>query len=630
MKIKNQPGYRPVQRSVRGPNGTYMKTMWVKEKTPENGDKLPAIGDQEPESSLPRTAADRKPGLQNLTSKLDAYDAELEELKKKVKRKAVTENEDEFHRLNVKIADLTRERHLLNAEINDWKNETAEQLADESEACDQELIEHDSDTLGDATLLGDYSEDRAEWRRARQAGIGGSDFLKAAGFKAGSNNNLLEFTENEAGYALQELIYDKTEEIDGEETLTDAQHRGNVWEPIIANAYAEQTGSTVLKAKGTWQGDAPWAIVNVDGLISEDNGKTISGILECKTSAKEWENGVPLGYRAQTLYYLENTGLDYADIAVVTNDSELTVHRINSGDPLGEIGGEPVTMTEAMVRANITWSKITQAKETKAPVIKPRRSRIKDDPREVTKAVKNISAILGEDEETTRAAIKSLRETGLDTDEAVRAHLRNKFDPARSQKMLFIDGETATIVRQDEVFGSQDRRPFAPAYSDWIESGAVLANGQGDTISEFNELYAPNENTLKHNGTGREDIHGINPGDLKGKALFTDDGPQERLNKVIDEADVLIAHNARFETGMLNSKLKGFKQRNKPVIDSLWVAKHFLPENDTDGNKLEDLCKAYDVPYEGAHRALEDSKLLQSVLKKMWSNSDWIDRRVTT
>lgn len=113
-------------------------------------------------------------------------------------------------------------------------------------------------------------------------------------------------------------------------------YRGTVWEDYIRDGYAEDHPElTVYDTKGQYFGNGDTRQrVNFDGILSDREDKQPNGILEIKTGGvpETWEDGVPVTYRAQTLYYLHSTGFDFADVRVVLNDGDVRDYRLHRDD----------------------------------------------------------------------------------------------------------------------------------------------------------------------------------------------------------------------------------------------------------------------------------------------------------
>jgi len=97
------------------------------------------------------------------------------------------------------------------------------------------------------------------------------------------------------------------------------------------------------------------------------------------------------------------------------------------------------------------------------------------------------------------------------------------------------------------------------------------------------------------------------------------------LNRMI-LGSTLVAHNAAFDLSYLHyamDRLAG-KTFSNPFLDTLTIARdrHYYP------HKLEDMCRRYDIPLNGAHRALNDVYGCYELLKAMhaeWPVDDWLN-----
>ena len=151
-----------------------------------------------------------------------------------------------------------------------------------------------------------------------------------------------------------------------------------------------------------------------------------------------------------------------------------------------------------------------------------------------------------------------------------------------------------------------------------------LSHSKGDRIIEIGAIEMLNKfptGNIYHQyiNTGgfpihpdAERIHGINEEFLKDKPIFAD---------IADEfveffsGAMLIAHNAKFDMGFVNSELKRIGRpsfTNDVVIDTLEIAKRKHPMGP---NSLDALCRRYgiDNSHREKHGALLDSELLAEV-----------------
>lgn len=236
--------------------------------------------------------------------------------------------------------------------------------------------------------------------------------------------------------------------------------------------------------------DDPRIIANVDGVIVDENGKP-EGILEVKTgwNASNWtgEDGrmrVPDNYRAQTLYYLEATGLDYAYLTASVKGSKPVLFRMERGE---KINDEVGTVRDVLDKHLDNFESSVVASRNGAPI--PRTRPKKKNP--------------------------------LETPSGMRDLIKNTDKP-----VYVVDIETTGLDSWESV----------------IEVGVIDAR-TGERV--HSELYSPAEPIAKAYGTGAEKIHNISMDMVKDKPVF-EDGGAEKLGKLLDGATV-IAHNAPFE-----------------------------------------------------------------------------------
>ncbi|WP_300259405.1 lambda-exonuclease family protein [Clostridium sp.] len=147
-------------------------------------------------------------------------------------------------------------------------------------------------------------EERLEWLRERQKGIGGSDI----GAILGLNKYKTAF----------EVYLEKTEPILEVGEQSESAYWGDQFEEVVAKEFEKRTGKKVRRDRRHFQNkDYPFMVANIDRrVVGED------AILECKTAnqylAKEWESEeVPASYLVQVQHYLAVTGASKGYIAVL-------------------------------------------------------------------------------------------------------------------------------------------------------------------------------------------------------------------------------------------------------------------------------------------------------------------------
>lgn len=509
------------------------------------------------------------------------------------------------------------------------------------------LPEYTVSTLGTATFIGQAEGGSDEWHALRQLGIGGSQILDAAGYEVEyTSHRLKRKSENGRGYALEDLLHEKT--LTPEERVdegSDATQRGHLWEPVLLDAYAEFTGANVVIGKQTWRGPKPWQVVNVDGIVLDADGVP-EGLVECKNSNnhKKWEKGVPVEFRAQVLYYLDATGLEYADLVARVN-GDVTVHRIERGEPLdlnpskqsGTLGTTHIEDVHTALAE--VWEAVKEVKEDDFAKTFYRRARrkpvIEYNSHSMGKCTTNVWALLHYDmtREQVAAELKlrmkeyrdasNVRKPDKDDksialDHAVRSLLRERFDPTRLGVLCGIDGETAAIVNEANTM-----RPFMPELCSWIETGIAFFE-DGEVTEVHHRQHGVEPRILRINGTGAQDVHNIAPEDIEGLVpLDVDMDSLEWIRGHLISSDVIVAHNVEFESRFL-SPLVFDACKSLPWLDTQWLTKHFVPMTDVyDDNKLKSFVEAMGGQYVGAHRAHVDARMMMEALREFFSRG-WL------
>lgn len=148
---------------------------------------------------------------------------------------------------------------------------------------------------------------RAEWLAERKTGIGGSDAAAVLGISP---------------WATPVTVWlDKTGRAAPQEE-TEAMRIGTELEGFVARRYEQETGRTVQRYNRMVRRGR--LIGNFDRLVVPEGAKVASHmgairtdtLLECKTSSREWEDGVPLHYQVQVQHYMGLTEcLAHADVA---------------------------------------------------------------------------------------------------------------------------------------------------------------------------------------------------------------------------------------------------------------------------------------------------------------------------
>lgn len=526
--------------------------------------------------------------------------------------------------------------------------------------------DHKSMALGDAELLTITEEGSAEWLNARNTGIGGSEILSAMGLKdyVKANGTLSEMSDKDQSYWMADALVKKSHtaaEDEADRSTTGAAARGHAWEPVLRAQYAlEHPEVDVACGKQTWKGrdgEESYQTLNVDGIIRNPKTHRPEGLLECKNSdvSEKWDDGVPVGYRAQVLSYLDATNLEYADL-VARVDGENRTYRISKNDPVSGVEGTP-TFADYKPRVEAAWSTLRshqptmqklesdalaagatpeEAKGVMAaanPLAVSRRRDIEDTSYALSTAAKNMEGLGLGSREALASEISARRELGEDgkplpgsTDRAVRAIVAERFDRKKMGRVVGVDGETASAVAYDPSFN--DPRAFSPMYSDWIETGVVYQDADGTKHGKESILHGADQRILDLNGTGAEDVHHISPEMIAGKPRLADPETRKRVHTALADGDVIVAHNVNFEQKHLFHHLPALKSSSK-WLDTAWLTRHFMPEEvggKARGGSLKDFTEDNGGQYRNAHRAAEDAEMMVDAMGAFFERENWAHR----
>lgn len=170
--------------------------------------------------------------------------------------------------------------------------------------------------------------DRLSWLESRREGIGGSDVAAILGVSPWKS--------------AVDVWMDKTGQTPHTEP-NEAMHWGTVLEDVVARHYAEINGATVQRINQIIRHPArPWQLANLDravvhaGSRARMDGESLKGadgILECKTTsaykADEWAGDeLPMHYTAQVMWYMDITGVPWADVAVLIGGNKYQQRRV--------------------------------------------------------------------------------------------------------------------------------------------------------------------------------------------------------------------------------------------------------------------------------------------------------------
>lgn len=557
--------------------------------------------------------------LNRLKSKIE-QDGELSPKDQEKQDKTQEELADLKERQRL-AADETREAYFealdKKQDLEEYKDGTAQRLARLSQISDFSTEEYEGETLAGLTPVGEFPPNSREWLMARQPGIGGSDVgaILKVDPEHGDSNYEAVFEDKTRDYAsMDDDEFEPLDENADPSTIQGPLDRGNVWEPVIVSRFAQQNPDLqVLHTKKTWTDPNDSSVrVNLDGLVSSTGDGEPDGILEIKTASnpEEWEDGVPNGYRAQVLYYLDATGFDTGYVAVQVDDHdyrEYVIHRgedivphreysddleenekLNSKRQRGPVSAYKTQLKKFLAETDSVRAGGERNRRQVAPhpTIKPGGS---------TSAAEVIAAYSGRDVSEVRDDIRDRFLRTGDYDQAARE----------------VFAESPLNEDQEYVFLDIETTGFGVAQSEVIEVGWSRRNGRNEVVSEGNILCSPDKRFMRAKGTGdAQDVHGISPDDVRDQPSFTDPAVQAQVNEALRGA-VMVDHNHRFENSFFTQFNQEYREDTPKNLDTMMVSK-FFGEGAT--NKLADFTESNGVEYRDAHRAYQDAAMTADAL----------------
>lgn len=214
------------------------------------------------------------------------------------------------------------------------------------------IVPSEIKNLGKAVKTGSLDPNTDEWVADRRMSFGGSDVAVIARHEAVLRGHIDK--ESDEG-KLAELSYKgllKSKGPNGqirpfsksEMKPAGPLYRGTALEGFLLESYAEEevNRSIVGLDKNQYSHpDKPWMKVNLDGVLYDKctfdgDYSDPDGIVELKTSgnAEDWENGVPIGYKAQVLYCMNVLGVKRAHLYAMIENTSLNGYEILPEDEI--------------------------------------------------------------------------------------------------------------------------------------------------------------------------------------------------------------------------------------------------------------------------------------------------------
>lgn len=428
-----------------------------------------------------------------------------------------------------------------------------------------------------------YAKNQQEFSDMRTLGFGGSDFRRNVK-KINNTNSIIK------------LIYSKLSTKEVKEFHSGPFYRGHLLEPYIIYKLAENVapeGKTIILTKDTWKhNDHSSILINVDGLMSSDGGKTIDTLVECKTSTREdyWENGIPLDYQYQMNYYLHALDLKKAVLAVFLN-GKFKTFEFNRVDSI-----EENNFVENIEKLDIIQEKIEHARELikshNYTPIQAAEKVVEDNKVSFTKeSVKKYQKVLNVD-------IPGEQFIGF-----------NPFNT--NNRFVCLDFETTGC---------------SPEHGGKVIQAAIIIIDNGEIVDKRNDFFTISQLDILNGGLTSDVFH-INEEDISRKELFVESELRDVLyDEFVNKKSILVAHNAGFERKFLDSV--GIKVDNDTqVLDSRYWLRGFDPtSNNIDS--LEVVCARHDIDYSGAHDAMFDTIIMVEAILESAGEPNFFDNTI--
>lgn len=543
---------------------------------------------------------------------------------------------EDLRQLNNERLESHYDLSIKNNDVEEYKNLTALAVARKNELLGDPGIPYEENRLGHCVPVATYDSGTREWLEERQHGIGGSDV-----------GSFLQVDPEYGRENYQEAIKSKIEKYTDEEVAEQAEAnsgfsgpagRGNAWEPEIVRRFEKEHPELgVFFSKTSWAHENdPRKKCNVDGLLASD-GKTVDGILEIKTASHRdhWysvdEHGnevpiIPVGYRAQVLWYMHNTGFKYAKVAAMIDDNEYVERTIYADEYIDPSRPELGTMEENVPKLESIWE--TQVEEVK------KNGKAEPTPKKYGLA----DAHLAKNIETSVRQFSAWSDLSHAESEAVIKGYASYKKEAKSKGERILNRD-AYMVEQYKKYGP-DTWKRDRVYVDIETSGSSYGTGEiievgivrvknGEIIDRYHERYGlKSEKALEINGTGFESLHGISRDDIRGKRNFNHPEVQQVMKKhLLDPDAVMIAHNEVFERRWFDQHVDGFHETHSlsstayrrakyegntdfetfTTQDTMYTSKKLV--HHTKNNKLATFTEGHGIPYLDAHRADVDSEM---------------------
>jgi DNA polymerase III epsilon subunit-like protein len=560
-----------------------------------------------------------KAELDRIGVRLDKAKARTKLVNKKVAAKARIDDRT----ISLEFRRKYEELRFLWAQLDEYRVLNAQAalasslLQEDAERAAGTFLEYTALRIGDMEALGEYESNSPEWHAARSAGIGGSDVGAIMRVdKEWASTNFSRVVNSKLG------IEDPTNNFDRSDLRTGIG-RGNAWEEYVRQTVALMHPELrVAFCKTSWHGiTTPYRHANFDGLILDEAG-TPEGVIEIKTGSDptKWGleelglDGVPAGYRKQTLWYAMNAGLKYGKIVAIIDDHDYREYSFSMSDP--KIQAE---LDEMVIATDNFWKDIQEKRVKLEAGELISRKRIRRGMQMTNDYDKLAEVYSGYAGITFEEAKQRLVDT-IEAEKLAKGRLLTEEEFHQSAVKVFAQHNPAERVRP--LIGVDlETTTTSPRTGRIIETGIARLNSDGVTEIVYSSMHDIPEEAKAGVGLGQYEIHRITAEMITGTPSFDEPDEQERILNFL-KSGTLVAHNAGFEDRFFSANLPGYVEAKNNgeiiILDTQKLTSFLMPKSDD--SSLQSFAEDNGVPYAGAHAATADAVMMMKALGRLQSS----------
>jgi len=561
-----------------------------------------------------------------LKRELDLIGARLEKIRartKVVSTSVAAKARVEDRKVSLEFRRKYEALRFLWAKLDDYRVLTAQAalassiLQEDFERAAGIYLEYTKNSIGDLEALGEYESNSPEWHAARAAGIGGSDVGSIMRVeKEWASINFARVVNSKLGLEDPSNNFDRSD-------LRTGIGRGNAWEEYIRQTVAlKHPELRIAFCKTSWHGtEVSYRHANFDGLILDENGVP-EGVIEIKTGsdASKWGavelglDGVPAGYRKQTLWYAMNGGLKYGKIVAIIDDHDYREYSFSMDEP--SIQAE----LEEMIAATDSFWVEMQSKRAKLEagesLTRKRIRRGMQMTHDYDKIAEVYSGYAGISFDEAKARLVNT----IEAEKAAKGRLLTEIEFQKSAVAVFAQHNPAERARP--LIGVDlETTTTSPRTGRIIETGIARLNPNGVTEVVYSSMHDIPEEAKAGVGLGQYEIHRITADMISGTPSFDEPAEQEKILNFL-KSGTLVAHNAGFEDRFFCANLPGYVEAKNSgeitILDTRKLTSFLMPKSDD--SSLQSFAEDNGIPYEGAHAATADAVMMMKALERLQSS----------